>query len=82
MPHRWCFAGCRYETTEFQALVRARFQDIRVDIESHAPGVWQSIDANGSVDDIQAKIRSKVSAVIAAVSTQSIRSLWDAKPLA
>jgi dTMP kinase len=80
------FGGERYERSDFQLAVRATFESLRAEVEAGAPGLWQNVDAAGSVEEVAARIAPIVAAARARLAgggeaAAAVRSLWSGAPL-
>lgn len=80
----------RYELAEFQAAVRARFVELRAASDAVDALVWQTVDARGSVEEVQSRIAPLVAAAAArqcgadgadGKAAAPIRRMWDGAPL-
>jgi len=72
------FGGERYEAPPFQARVRAAFGALRARAAAaRAPVAWVDVDAEGSVEDVAARVHAAVDARIAAAADAPVRTLWD-----
>ena len=68
------FGGERYEKREFQARVREEFEGL----EKEYTGLWEKIDASGTMEEVFEALKERVEAIVENVATggDGIRSLW------
>lgn len=64
------FGEERYETQERQAAVRQQFALL------HDASYWHTIDAGGSVAEVQARVQEVAQACLAAVADTPVGTLW------
>lgn len=66
----------RYEKEEMQIRVREIFREIEADtIQSNSGLIWSTIDASGTLEDVESRIRNVVEPLYAGV-TAEIQKLW------
>ena len=71
------FGGERYEVAPFQQAVKAQFAALARAISAAQPGLWVTLDAAGTIDEVHARIRGVVDPRLAGAGTAPLRALWD-----
>ena len=75
------FGGERYETTAFQTAVRGRFAALAAECEAAKPGLWRTVDADGTIDEVGDAIWGLLGPQLATGGEGPVRRLWDFAPL-
>ncbi|ORY32847.1 thymidylate kinase-domain-containing protein [Naematelia encephala] len=65
----------RYETKDIQTRVRERFDEVANEVQRRHGNIWHTIDASGSVDDVQEKVWAAVTSTLNA-DFPSMGRLW------
>ncbi|KII87130.1 hypothetical protein PLICRDRAFT_42787 [Plicaturopsis crispa FD-325 SS-3] len=71
----------RYEKEELQKKVRGVFGTIGAQMQKGKVGVWEEIDASGTMEEVSAKIWGAVGAYVEAGVDQPLERLWVDLPL-
>jgi len=69
------FGGERYERSDFQKKIYGNFADLRA--SDGAEVRWETVDADGSVDDVRARVLAKARPAVAeAEAGKELERLW------
>lgn len=71
------FGGERYEVAPFQQAVRAQFAALARSLEAALPGLWVTLDAAGTIDEVHSRIRGVVDPRLEPAGVAPLRALWD-----
>ena len=78
---RAAYGSERYERVELQNKVREQFNRVATKVrDMHGEERWVDVDAEGSIEEVSARIWSRVEAVQARVSDR-LQGLWSIPPL-
>lgn len=66
----------RYESSEFQAKVQQQF-DILAREAAFSPGLWQDVDAAGTVEEVHERVTRLAEVSLQASASLPIRTLWN-----
>lgn len=70
------FGQERYEQAPFQTAVRAQFELVRAALGKCEGTTWTDVDADGSIEEVAARVAAAAQGCVEKAAGAPIRSLW------